>query len=548
MIIRPLLRFFWLRNDARELQADLIGRRFSTLIIFTSMMSLVAGLASPTLNLNIVLGAAALILVGLLTVLAIHRGWGQWARPLMVVLVYGMLYTSRVTNARPLMHADNSFVLMLFVTLLLPYLMIERRRWGLQLVMVCAIILSLIKLDWSIAQFGAVYQPEPTIAIQYTRWAITSICIIGSFSFFNNEIVRNERKNSELLAQMHHQNAELATQAEELKSLQDELLKREKIKAMDRIMARVSHQINSPLGALYSAVQQSGELARTVVRQIAAGDANDTHRRWLIEDMLQRAERGELSQSPHNSFKQRRNWQASVLQQLQQQNTKLQLSADDWNGWADALSEVQLPQQIPTPYLQPEARSHLPLLANISAWVRNNWVEYSTVLALRSLSLNLRAAMGGQSNERPLNKNINEVVAEVLKHYAEQHPGCKLHISLPQPAAQHRCIKSVLDTILYNLLSNAADATASGGQVWVALQSTPTQLILSVADDGPGVVPQLQPMLFQPFFTTKERGLSMGLGLYVVRQVVQGQGGHIHYSRNEGRTVFTATLPWAQAT
>ena len=59
----------------------------------------------------------------------------------------------------------------------------------------------------------------------------------------------------------------------------------------------------------------------------------------------------------------------------------------------------------------------------------------------------------------------------------------------------------------------------------VAPSPAPGMLVVEVADDGPGVAPDAQPHLFEPFFTTDAQGT--GLGLYIARELCEGNGARI---------------------
>jgi two-component system sensor histidine kinase PilS (NtrC family) len=85
-----------------------------------------------------------------------------------------------------------------------------------------------------------------------------------------------------------------------------------------------------------------------------------------------------------------------------------------------------------------------------------------------------------------------------------------------------------LDQILWNLARNAwrhGKREAGSIQVLVSPAAEPSMLTLDVLDDGPGVSPEAQPHLFEPFFTTDAQGT--GLGLYIARELCEGNGARI---------------------
>ncbi len=102
-----------------------------------------------------------------------------------------------------------------------------------------------------------------------------------------------------------------------------------------------------------------------------------------------------------------------------------------------------------------------------------------------------------------------------------------------------------LEQALINLLRNALQANP-GGRVHLGWNHTaPGWLTLSVEDDGPGVPPDIQPRLLEPFFTTKAVGAGTGLGLAVVDAVVHEHQGRIEIGHSDrfGGAAFTIHLP-----
>ncbi|HEX5628171.1 MAG TPA: ATP-binding protein [Usitatibacteraceae bacterium] len=100
-----------------------------------------------------------------------------------------------------------------------------------------------------------------------------------------------------------------------------------------------------------------------------------------------------------------------------------------------------------------------------------------------------------------------------------------------------------LHQVLWNLLRNAwRHGLKLRGSVRVTLlpAEAPGMLALEVADDGKGVAPDLQPHLFEPFFTTEAQGT--GLGLYIARELCEGNGARIEYCEGGPGCRFRVTL------
>ena len=105
---------------------------------------------------------------------------------------------------------------------------------------------------------------------------------------------------------------------------------------------------------------------------------------------------------------------------------------------------------------------------------------------------------------------------------------------------------ALLEQILLNLIKNAIEALPPGGRVRLTTGSEQGMAFIVVADDGPGLSPEVQADLFNPFTTTKGPG-GTGLGLVVSRRLARALGGELAYVPSERGTVWRLTLPLADA-
>lgn len=100
--------------------------------------------------------------------------------------------------------------------------------------------------------------------------------------------------------------------------------------------------------------------------------------------------------------------------------------------------------------------------------------------------------------------------------------------------------------VLLNLVMNAADATGAGGKVVIRAKPSELGVRLEVEDNGPGVPAEVRDKLFEPFVSTKEPGKGTGLGLAVVRGLVEAASGTVNLGESTGGALFVMDLARAE--
>ena len=126
----------------------------------------------------------------------------------------------------------------------------------------------------------------------------------------------------------------------------------------------------------------------------------------------------------------------------------------------------------------------------------------------------------------------------------------RIRAELPADLPQVLADPDRLERILTNLLTNALKYSEPGTPVTVAMAARDGQVIITVADRGPGIPPDELPHLFQRFARTREareRREGLGLGLYISRMLVEAHGGRIWAKSEPGKgSSFAFTLPVAE--
>ena len=101
-----------------------------------------------------------------------------------------------------------------------------------------------------------------------------------------------------------------------------------------------------------------------------------------------------------------------------------------------------------------------------------------------------------------------------------------------------------LRQVFVNLLLNASQAISPGGHIRITTRVEGGRAVVIVADDGPGIAPEIIDRIFDPFFTTKPVGEGTGLGLGIAYQIVRSHGGAIRVESTPGHGAsFRVELP-----
>jgi signal transduction histidine kinase len=97
--------------------------------------------------------------------------------------------------------------------------------------------------------------------------------------------------------------------------------------------------------------------------------------------------------------------------------------------------------------------------------------------------------------------------------------------------------------VIYNIAGNAADAMPAGGKLIIDVAQEPGRVVFTFVDNGPGIPDEIQETLFEPF-VTHGKSHGTGLGMAIVKKIVEQHGGQITYDSKRGQgTKFVVKLP-----
>jgi signal transduction histidine kinase len=283
----------------------------------------------------------------------------------------------------------------------------------------------------------------------------------------------------------------------------------------------VSRRISGPIRRLTEATQRvaSGDLSA----RVAAASRDEL--RALVEAFNQMAadlkrQRADLEQS--NRLAAWAEMARQVAHEVKNPLTPIQLSAEHLRRvWADGSAEFGATLEECTRTILEQVRILRGIATEFSAFAR-------------------------PPGQQPEPLDLPALVQGVLLPYrAALPPGVTLRVEPGDGLPPVRADRRLIERALVNLVENALQAVAERGVLTVRLAADRGGVKLEVQDDGPGLLPEILPRVFEPFFSTKTGG--SGLGLALVKKIAEDHGGRVELESRPGRTVAGLWLPAAGA-
>jgi two-component system, NtrC family, sensor kinase len=211
----------------------------------------------------------------------------------------------------------------------------------------------------------------------------------------------------------------------------------------------------------------------------------------------------------------------------------LQVISDAPSGDDDGSLGERLSQALAGEDIRPILEDIVPLLADTSDGVQRLG---EIVASLRSFA----RVDGAECEPFDLNQCVRDtlkVAANELKYRAHVFQSLEAIPLLDGKPGE-------INQVILNLLVNAAQAITGFGEIHIGTRSVGDEVCLSVADNGPGILPEHLEQVFTPFFTTKPASQGTGLGLSISRDIILSHGGRIDVSSSLGEgSAFRVFLP-----
>ena len=160
----------------------------------------------------------------------------------------------------------------------------------------------------------------------------------------------------------------------------------------------------------------------------------------------------------------------------------------------------------------------------------------------KKLSSFAKPSKGEISENVKIEEELEEVIA--LVDHELKLGKIDLNLNVPDDLPPIRCDRKQLQQVLFNIIRNAGQAIGGKGTITVDIKTIEDKIRIHIKDTGHGISKDKLSEIFNPFYTTKDPGKGTGLGLFIVRQLVERNKGRIIVGSEVGKgTTFTLEFP-----
>ena len=335
---------------------------------------------------------------------------------------------------------------------------------------------------------------------------------------------------------------ELSQALSNLQSTQAELIHSEKMAVLGQLTASVAHEINTPLGVIRAATGNIVSASNVSLQQLPQLMQSLTSQQQVEFIALVNV----AIQKPYSLCTKE---ERQLRQQLQSE-LAIQGIADA-SSIANQLSQMQLGSdlhlyqsilQSPNCYDILQVAHKLVLQHQSTSSIQQE-VDRAAKIVFALKTYTHRSKAGEKSLAQ-----ISDGIEVVLTLYQSRLKQGIEVIRKYQEVPDIFCDPDELTQVWINLIDNAIYAIGQQGTLEISIAQQGEFVVVELTNSGDEIPIKIQSHIFDPFFTTKPRGEGSGLGLDIVRQIVQRQGGEIRMQSQPNNTTFIVLLPLPMVT
>ncbi|MBX3101526.1 MAG: HAMP domain-containing protein [Bacteroidetes bacterium] len=351
-----------------------------------------------------------------------------------------------------------------------------------------------------------------------------------------NALIEQQKVKAEQLAQ------EVQQALDQLQSTQDQLVQSEKMAALGQLIAGVAHELNTPLSAIKTSARNMNRSVAYALVEFPQYLLNlKPEQRELLMAMVQQATEFTLNQTTKEDQEYRKQIKA-VLDDNDVENSR-EISKKLVEMGVVTGVERYLPV-----FDEANAEDLLEAVYQVAQLKRS--IDSISIASDKSANVvrALKQYSHVQAQDKFVMTDVNETLDIILTVYNNQIKyGVNVVREYDNSLPAIPLFPDEIGQVWTNLINNGIQAMKGKGDLMLRTSAVGQDYVaVEIIDSGSGIPPEIMDKIFEPFFTTKPQGEGTGLGLDIVRKIVEKHRGKLSVTSQPGQTAFRVELPLVQ--